>query len=124
MDIYLDVDRTYASYYHLTIDHRGWAADACCGDSSWNPKWFVAVARPPTASWTAEAAISLAELGTTIVARQDRMGRRRAADCARRRLSILDHSRGAGGCAGGVRVDGVRVAGEYRAFGTPQRLSV
>ena len=66
VDIFLDVDRTYASYYHLTIDHRGWAADACCGDSSWNPKWFVA-AKTADGAWTAEAAISLAELGTTIL---------------------------------------------------------
>ena len=42
VNIFLDIDRTYASYYHLTVDHRGWAADACCGDWSWNPKWFVA----------------------------------------------------------------------------------
>ncbi len=66
VDIYLDVDRTYASYYHLTIDHRGWAADACCGDRSWNPKWFIAVASAD-GSWTAEAAIPLAELGAATV---------------------------------------------------------
>jgi photosystem II stability/assembly factor-like uncharacterized protein len=65
VDIFLDIDRTYASYYHLTIDHRGWAADACCGDQSWNPKWFVA-AKTADGSWTAEAAIPLAELGAKI----------------------------------------------------------
>ena len=42
VDIFLDCHRDYATYYHLTIDHRGWAADAYCGDRSWNPKWFVA----------------------------------------------------------------------------------
>jgi photosystem II stability/assembly factor-like uncharacterized protein len=66
VDICLDVDRTYASYYRLTIDHRGWAADACCGDLSWNPKWFVA-AKTADGAWTAEAAIPLAELGAAIV---------------------------------------------------------
>ena len=66
VDIFLDIDRTYASYYHFTIDHRGWAADACCGDRSWNPKWFVA-AQTADGKWTAEAAIPLAELGATIV---------------------------------------------------------
>jgi photosystem II stability/assembly factor-like uncharacterized protein len=65
VDIFLDVDRTYASYYHLTIDHRGWAADACCGDRSWNPKWFVA-AQTADGTWTAEAAIPLAELDAKI----------------------------------------------------------
>jgi photosystem II stability/assembly factor-like uncharacterized protein len=66
VDIYLDIDRTYASYYHLTIDHRGWAADACCGDRSWNPKWFVA-AQTADGTWTAEAAIPLTEIKATIV---------------------------------------------------------
>jgi len=66
VDIFLDIDRTYASYYHLTIDHRGWAADACCADRSWDPKWFIA-AQTAEGTWTAEAAIPLAELGATIV---------------------------------------------------------
>jgi hypothetical protein len=66
VDILIDIDRSYASYYQLTIDHRGWAADACCGDRSWNPKWFVA-AQTTDGTWTAEAAIPLAELGARIV---------------------------------------------------------
>ena len=66
VDIYLDIGRSYASYYHLTIDHRGWAADACGDDPSWNPKWFVA-AQTADGVWTAEAAIPLAELKTAIV---------------------------------------------------------
>ena len=66
VDIFLDLDRDYATYYHLTIDHRGWAADAICGDRSWNPKWFIA-AQTSDGTWTAEAAIPLAELKATIV---------------------------------------------------------
>jgi hypothetical protein len=66
VDIFLDMDRDYATYYHLTIDHRGWAADASCGDRSWNPKWFIA-AQTSAGVWTAEAAIPLAELKATIV---------------------------------------------------------
>ena len=66
VDIFLDLDRDYATCYHLTIDHRGWAADASCGDRSWNPKWFVA-AQSSDGTWTAEAAIPLAELKATIV---------------------------------------------------------
>ncbi len=66
VDIFLDLDRDYATYYHLTIDHRGWAADASCGDRSWNPKWFIA-AQTSDGIWTAEAAIPLAELKATIV---------------------------------------------------------
>jgi hypothetical protein len=64
VDIFLDVDRTYATYYRLTIDHRGWVADSFWGDASWNPKWFVA-ARTEGGQWTAEAAIPLAELSVT-----------------------------------------------------------
>ncbi len=66
VDIFLDSDRDYATYYHLTIDHRGWAADAICGDRSWNPKWFIA-AQTADGVWTAEAAMPLAELKATIV---------------------------------------------------------
>jgi hypothetical protein len=66
VDIFLDLDRDYATYYHLTIDHRGWAADASCGDQSWNPKWFIA-AQTTDGVWTAEAAIPLAELKATIL---------------------------------------------------------
>jgi photosystem II stability/assembly factor-like uncharacterized protein len=61
VDILLDVDRDYATSYRLTIDHRGWAADSCWGDASWNPQWFVA-ARAADGCWTAEAAIPLREL--------------------------------------------------------------
>jgi hypothetical protein len=66
VDIFLDTNRDYATYYHLTIDHRGWAAEARCGDRSWNPKWFVA-AETRDGTWTAEAAMPLAELKATIV---------------------------------------------------------
>jgi hypothetical protein len=66
VDVFLDLDRSYATYYHLTIDHRGWAADAFGNDRSWNPKWFIA-AQTTDGVWTAEAAIPLAELKATIV---------------------------------------------------------
>ena len=57
----LDIDRDYASYWQLTIDHRGWPADNCFGDTTWNPQWFIATAGDDQ-YWTAEAAIPLAEL--------------------------------------------------------------
>ena len=66
VDLFFDIDRGYATYYHLTIDHRGWAADAINGDRNWNPKWFVA-AQTADGVWTAEAAVPLAELKATIV---------------------------------------------------------
>ena len=45
----------------LSVDHRGWTAEACWQDKSWNPSWFVA-ARTDAGAWTAEAAIPLSEL--------------------------------------------------------------
>ncbi len=61
VEILLDVDRDYTTYYRLSIDHRGAAADACWGDVTWNPRWFIATDRTAVA-WTVEAAIPLAEL--------------------------------------------------------------
>jgi hypothetical protein len=59
----LDIDRDYATYWQLTIDHRGWPAESCFGDASWNPQWFIAAAGDEQ-YWTAEAAIPLAELAS------------------------------------------------------------
>ena len=64
VDLLLDIDRDYATYYHLTIDHRGWTADSCWGDATWNPAWFVAV-HSQDGAWTAEAAIPWQELTRT-----------------------------------------------------------
>lgn len=61
VDFYLDLDRDWATYYRLTIDHRGWTGEACWHDVTWNPTWFVA-ARTEANSWTAEAAVPLEEL--------------------------------------------------------------
>ncbi len=61
VSIRLDVDRDYTTAFELTVDHRGWTHDACWGDATWNPTWFVATANDET-SWTVEAAIPLAEL--------------------------------------------------------------
>jgi photosystem II stability/assembly factor-like uncharacterized protein len=61
VDILLDVDRDYQTYYRLQIDQRGCVADDCTGDPTWNPKWFVA-AEPTDTGWTAEIAIPRAEL--------------------------------------------------------------
>lgn len=61
VEILVDVDRDFATYYRLTIDHRGWAGDACWDDPTWNPQWFVA-ADATRDEWIVEAAISLASL--------------------------------------------------------------
>ncbi|QDT01451.1 DOMON domain-containing protein [Adhaeretor mobilis] len=62
--IRLDTDRDYQSAYELTLDHRGWTTDACWGDATWNPEWFVA-AKPMDNHWHVEAAISWKSLVAT-----------------------------------------------------------
>jgi hypothetical protein len=61
IDICLDVDRDWATYYRLTVDHRGWTREVCSSDPTWNPTWFVAAATTEN-SWIVEAAIPWAEL--------------------------------------------------------------
>ena len=60
----LDVDRDYATWWELSIDHRGRPASNCFGDATWNPTWYIA-AGSDEAWWTVEAAIPLVELGPT-----------------------------------------------------------
>jgi hypothetical protein len=61
LELRLDLDRDYATWHRLAVDHRGWTADASCGDASWNPQWFVARGADRE-SWTIEAAIPFREL--------------------------------------------------------------
>jgi hypothetical protein len=61
VDILLDMDRDYQTYYRFQIDHRGALAEDCWGDRTWNPKYHVAFHSTDT-GWTAEIAIPLVEL--------------------------------------------------------------
>jgi hypothetical protein len=61
IDILLDMDRDYATYYRLTVDYRGWPAEDLCGDAQWNPQWFIA-RRADAHGWTIEVAIPWQEL--------------------------------------------------------------
>ena len=61
VDVLLDLDRDYVTYYRLSIDHRGWTSEGCWGDRSWNPTWFVASGGDQE-TWTAEAAIPLEQV--------------------------------------------------------------
>ncbi len=56
ISILLDLDRDYATCFHLQVDQRGCVLEDCWGDRTWDPRWFVAIHREPT-SWTAEIAI-------------------------------------------------------------------
>ncbi|MCC7475395.1 MAG: hypothetical protein IT425_08370 [Pirellulales bacterium] len=59
--LHIDTDRDYTTAFELTVDHRGFTHDACWGDATWNPTWYVAATSDDT-TWTIEAAIPLAEL--------------------------------------------------------------
>ncbi len=61
VDVVIDLDRDFSSYYRLTIDHRGWTGEGCWHDTTWNPNWFVA-SGGDDGVWTAEAAIAWSEL--------------------------------------------------------------
>jgi hypothetical protein len=59
--IRLDIDRDYTTALELAVDHRGWTHDACWGDATWDPAWYVA-ADSDEQTWTIEAAIPLDQL--------------------------------------------------------------
>ena len=61
VELLLDVDRDYNTYYRLRIDQRGLVAEDCWGDVTWNPRLFVAVDSDKR-GWRLEAAIPLTEL--------------------------------------------------------------
>ncbi len=61
MELFLDLDRDFSTYYRLTIDHRGYVGESCWGDKTWDPTWFVA-AGDDKEFWTVEAAIPLDQL--------------------------------------------------------------
>ena len=61
VELLFDVNRDYASFYRLTVDHRGWTRDVCLGDIQWNPQWYVAAAQIKS-GWQIEMAVPLEEL--------------------------------------------------------------
>lgn len=65
IEILLDIDRDYGTFYSLTIDSRGWAVDSCWGDKTWNPAYFIA-RKEDRNYWYIEAAIPLNSLSDGI----------------------------------------------------------
>jgi photosystem II stability/assembly factor-like uncharacterized protein len=61
VSILFDLDRDYATYFHLQIDQRGCVREDCWGELGWNPRWFVAI-KSTEECWQVEAAIPLGEL--------------------------------------------------------------
>ncbi len=69
VDVLLDPDRDYATYYRLTVDHRGWVQEACLENTAWNPQWYIA-AHDDGQAWSVEAAIPWKELAGHAPAKQ------------------------------------------------------
>ena len=61
VDVLIDIDRDFATYYRLSFDYRGFTADSLWGSAAWNPTWFVAADMTADA-WTVEAAVPLDQL--------------------------------------------------------------
>ena len=61
IELIIDVDRDYSTFYRLAIDQRGLVADECWGDKTWDPTWYVATTSDQS-GWRVEAAIPLATL--------------------------------------------------------------
>lgn len=59
--LFLDVDRDYETFYAIHVDQRGWVAEQCWNDASWNPRMFVH-AEANADRWRIEAAIPFEEL--------------------------------------------------------------
>jgi hypothetical protein len=61
VELLVDLDRDFTTYYRLSIDHRGWPAESCWGDATWDPTWFVA-GDAAERGWSVEAAIPMDQL--------------------------------------------------------------
>jgi photosystem II stability/assembly factor-like uncharacterized protein len=64
VDLYLDLDRDYSTFYHLSADERGCVFEDCWGDKTWDPTWYVA-SQSDEKGYRLEVAIPLAELTNT-----------------------------------------------------------
>jgi photosystem II stability/assembly factor-like uncharacterized protein len=61
VELWIDVDRDWSTFYRLAVDERGWTGEDCADDTTWDPTWYVARARNE-GTWTIEAAVPLFEL--------------------------------------------------------------
>lgn len=70
VELFIDLDRDYTSFYRLTVDHRGWTGESCMSNRQWNPTWYVA-SQAGAKEWTIEVAIPWQELTPTAPQRND-----------------------------------------------------
>lgn len=56
VEIFLDLNRDYSSFYRLVFDHRGWCAESYGDDKRWNPTVFISNSSDEE-FWTLEIAV-------------------------------------------------------------------
>ncbi len=61
VSLVFDLDRDYATWFHLQVDQRGCVLEDCWGDRTWDPRWFVGL-QTEASCWTVELAIPLTVL--------------------------------------------------------------
>ena len=70
IELFMDVNRDYTSFWRLAIDHRGWTGESCLEDTTWNPTWYVA-SNVDEQHWYVEAAIPIRALSSKRPTRGD-----------------------------------------------------
>jgi len=91
VNLSVDIDRDYVTSFNFAVDQRGCTSEACWNDSSWNPRWLVAVDADKT-SWRVEVAIPLDEL-TPVAPQRGTAWGLESRGLFRRRRRKLDPSR-------------------------------
>jgi photosystem II stability/assembly factor-like uncharacterized protein/tetratricopeptide (TPR) repeat protein len=61
IEMMVDADRDYMTYFRFRVDQTGQAAEDCWSDPTWNPKWYVATKADAT-GYTVEMAVPLSEI--------------------------------------------------------------
>jgi len=61
IEVMIDTDRDYMTFFRFRVDQTGQAAEDCWSDPTWNPKWYVATSADAT-GYRVEMAIPLTEL--------------------------------------------------------------
>lgn len=61
IELSIDVDRDYGTFYTFAVDQRGCTREACWENNGFNPHWYVAAAGDDR-TWSIEAAIPLEAL--------------------------------------------------------------
>ena len=91
VELLIDIDRDFVTYYRLTIDHRGWTGEACWGDQSWDPE-LVCRQRRDRRSVDGRGRDSAGRVGRRAARGRPCVGSGHAARRARRRISGLDRA--------------------------------